>query len=245
MKYFLPFMYFLLMTLALNFSVWAESVEQKVLNFKLQTERLLKGELHYSFEIISSQGLIKNHPELVDFDSLGLLKRKDASILLNKISYVVQKPVGFFDQQTSLDQNFLAHLMGSQKIQKLSESKFLVTVPGQPAFTYQLHIAFDSDDISTAHTSKIVKSIAALKKLDVLAQSSSSIIYREMTDFTLAARGGISVSSYVPLKENRTLVIAFQLISLQDYVANASELKTNTLKEFAATRNLINSYQIK
>lgn len=231
---------FLMLSLP-SFTLWAQT-EKKDFNFEVDATVLLKGELHYSFAVLSPAGIAKDFPQMVNFDSLGLLNKKDASLLISKAAYVVNKPVGFFDQQTTQNDELITYLLGEQKVRKINESTFGVTVPGEPPLTYKLSYFYDSDDISTVKNSRGVKSVTAAKQLDVLAQSASSIIYQEMTDFNLGSLGGVMVSAYIPLKENRTLVISIKMVSLRDY-ANDTELKSNTVNEYVSSRRLINSYK--
>lgn len=233
----------LFLSLLLTFQLRAQSLEQKELNFKVNAEVMLKGELHFSFQVISPDGLLKELPPVQEFDSLGILKDKKASLLVNKFSYVVKKPVGFFDQRTLEDEKYVSAVLSPAKARKLSASEFLISVPGANPYQYRLINYFDSDDITTASNSMVVKSVTAIKKMDVLVQSASSIYFHETTNYSLMARGGLKLEAYIPLKEERTLVIGFQVISLQDYKANSSDLKAQTLKEFERQRSLINAYK--
>jgi hypothetical protein len=233
----------LFLSLLLTFQLRAQSLEQKELNFRVNAEVMLKGELHFSFQVISPEGLLKLLPSMQEFDSLGLLNDRKASLLVNKFSYVVKKPVGFFDQRTLEDEKFISAVLAPARAKKISTTEFVVSVPGATPYHYRLMNYFDSDDITTASNAKIGKSVTAIKKIDVLAQSASSIFLHEMTNYSLMARGGLKLEAYIPLKEERTLVIGFQVISLQDYKANSSGLKAQTLKEFERQQALINAYK--
>lgn len=223
----------------------AQTIEQKELNYKVDAEQLLKGEIHFAFRVLSPKSLRKEFPEMTELDTLGLMNKRDASLLITKASYVVNKPAGFFDQQSLDNEDYNSFILRPQKLKKIAPSTYLVTVPGPKPFTYKMQSYFDSDDITTVPNSRAVKALTAMKKVDVLSQSGSSLVYKELTHFTLSALGGVSLYSYIPLKEERTLVIFFQLLSLEDYTANSSQLKANISNEIQATRNLINRYSTK
>lgn len=222
--------------------LYAKSVEQKEFNFKVQSEALLKGGVHYSFNLVTPKKFLENFPEAYDLDTLATLQEKKVRIMLTKTIYIVNKPVGFFDHENMKEERFLSHLMGEQKVKKTAKDSVIVSVPGETAHTYKLKTYFDSDDISTLPSSRIIQAVTTARKLDVISQSASSIVLREYSDFSKYSVGGTSVHSYIPLKEGKTLVISYHLMAVKKNFAIENVLKSGFLKETEAVQGLIDSY---
>lgn len=222
--------------------VSAKSVEQKDFNFKIQTEAMLKGEVHYFFKLLTPKKFVKNYPEAFELDTQGTLQENKIRIMLAKTAYIVSKPVGFFDHEHMIEEKFLSHLMGEQKIKKAGKDTITVTVPGEAGHTYKMRSFFDSDDISTLPNSRVIQAVTAARRLDVISQSASSIVLREYSDYSKFAVGATTVQSYVPLKEGKTMVISYHLMAVKKNFAIEEVMKTGFIKEIGAVQSLINSY---
>lgn len=235
----------LIMTINLLVSIplYAQLVEQKKINFPVKIERLMKGEIHFYFEIISPRKLAVQYPEAFELDSLSLNQEINVQMVLTKSVSVVEKPVGFFEQNQMADEKYLNHVMGEQKVKKLNPSSFLVTVPGKDGFNYKMTRYFDSDDVSTLPNTKVIRAVTAAKKLDVISQSASSIMFSEFTNYTKYTEGGVAVSSFIPLKENKTLVITYNMWAVKKDSADRNKLKENVLNEILAVKGLLDTYQ--
>jgi len=237
------FFEFLLLLVILSATVQATVTEQKDLNFKIKSIELFKGDVHYSFETFTPSAFKKKHPEFLDLDSLAMLKVKDATILMSKLAYVVNKPVGFFDHEHMSNENFVHHIMGNQHVKKLSPNTFMITIPGVHEEDYKMKSFFDSDDLSTLPNSRVIQAVRATKQLDVISQGASSTVVREMTQYSLPIIGTVNLISYIPLKENKTLVITYYLMGLKPRAAGDPDLKKNFLKEAKGLKDLIDSYK--
>jgi hypothetical protein len=238
----------ILSVIALNLLIsaptYATAVAEKDIKFMPSTEALMKGEVHYALDVVSPDKLDNKYPDLYYLDSLSFIHNPNVSIVIGKSAYVVDKPAGFFDHLTISDEKFLAHTMGDQKITKLGESSFKISVPGEGAHTYLLKSYFDSDDISTLPNSKVIRAVTQARKLDVISQSASAVIFREMTKYSKFSTGGVQVSSFIPLKENKTLVLTYTMTAVKKDFAEKKVLKKNFKAEAEAQKYLINSYKI-
>lgn len=232
MKRTLSYLVLLLLPVALM-----AATEKKELNFTVDSEALLKGGLDYSFTVVSPATIYRDYPGFEELDSQGLLKKKGSTILLSKFAFVAHRPVGFFDDQID-NQVFLTQLLGNVRLQRLGEGKFKVQIKNDPT-NYVLQNYVDSDDISTVSHPRVAKAILAVKRLDVLAQSASFLIFQEMTRFSVGMQGAVQVSAYIPLKENRTLIVGYRLVSVKKY-ANDSALKSDLAKEYQSIMKLLN-----
>jgi hypothetical protein len=230
------------LTLSSVFSTatYAEVMKEKSLNFTIKSESFKK-DIHYSFAQGNAKILKQKFPDLAKLDSFGFLKNKSSSVIVAKVAYVVKKPIGFFDHENLVDQNFVSKLLGDQKIERTSPNSFDVKIPGPDKVSYKLKIFVDSDDVSTLPRSKVPESVAAFKRLDVISQSAPSISFKEMSDFNSYAWGAVSVSSYIPLKEDRTLIITYYLTSLKAK-GSKKENEADMVDEFKATQKTIETF---
>jgi hypothetical protein len=233
----------LVINLLITSTAFALVVEQKNVQFVADTEALLKGEVHYALDVVSPGIFFKKYHDLYDLDTLSSLNEPNVKMVISKSAYIVQKPAGFFDHINTSDEKFLDHVLGEQKITKFSENSFKVIVPGESGYFYKMQTHFDSDDISTLPNSKVIRAVTQAKKLDVISQSASSTTYRELTTFSKYFASGVQVSSYIPIKENRTLVLNYSLFAVKKYYALESVLKRSLKIEVQAQKDLINSFK--
>ncbi len=233
----------LVFNLIISFTVNAKTVEQKELNFPIKTEDLLKGDIHYFFTAISPRKLVVTYPEIFDLDSLSLIQESNVTLLISKAVSIASKPVGFFEEEQMTDKKFVTKVMGDQKIQEVSPKVFIVTIPGEKPMKYKMQTYFDADDLSTLPNSKVIRAVGAAKKLDVISQGASTIMFKEMSQFNRDIFGGVSVSSYVPLKENKTLIISYSLWAVKNPVKDKNALKENFVEEIEVVNKIIDSYK--
>lgn len=232
-----------LICLVTHSSTYATAVEQKELNFRVNGEELLKGDVYYSVDLLRKNQLEDFLPAFLELDTSGFTKPKRAMLLVSKAAYVVNRPVGFFDHKKASDLRYLRHLLGEQTLTELSENTFKVTIPGSTPTTYKLRTHFDSDDISTSTNSRSIRAITGSKRMDIQVQGASSIIVREMWDFSRGSLGGIHVTAFVTLKEEKTLVIDYGLMALTPPLLARETLIESVRDEATAHQRLINSFK--
>jgi hypothetical protein len=239
--------YKLIFVIAINLSIsgtiYAKPVEQSSLNFPVKSEALLKGEIHYYYSVLSPRELSTKQPEVFGLDSLSLLQESDVKIIISKSVAIVNKPVGFFDDKQLVDESYVSHIMGDQKIKKLGPDTFKVIVPGEEGFNYKMQSFFDADDVSTLPNSRVIRAVTSAKKLDVISQSASTIMFTEKTHFSKYTEGGVSVSSFIPMKENKTLVITYNLYAVKNKFADEKNMKKNFIRETVAVRELQENFK--
>jgi hypothetical protein len=230
----------LILSLFIHFTTEAASIKQKELNFTVNGEELLRGDVVYSVEVMSAQELTDLFPAFMELDTSGFTKPKNATLLVSKSAYIVDKPVGFFDSDKAENVEFLNHLLGEQKVIKLGERLFRVVIPGGQ--TYKLRTQFDSDDISTTTNSRAIRSVTGARKMDIQVQGASSVLVREMYDYSKGSYGSIHVTSFLTIKENKTLVIDFGLMSLTPPLLAKETLEDSVENEASAHQALLNSF---
>lgn len=240
-------MFKLLTVFALNLLIsvptYALAVEQKDINFSVDTNLLMKGDVHYAQKILSPTKFHSKYADLYDLDSLAMLQEPNIKVVISKTAYIVDKPVGFFDHLNVEDEKFIKHIMGKQKVKKISGNHFKIKVEGSSGYTYKMSNFFDSDDISTLPNSKVVRAVTQAKKWDVISQSAATIFYKEMTNYTKYFNGGVQVSSHIPINENKTLILNYSLFSVKKQFAIKKILKRSLKDEAVAQKDLINRFK--
>lgn len=220
---------------------FAKTVEQKQIDFPIKADELLKGEIHYYFSILSPSKLAVQHADVFELDSLSLVQESNVQMVLNKSVYIVNKPVGFFDDKQLSEEKYVSYVLGDQKVKKTAPSTFHVTVPG--GLTYKMQLYFDADDVSTLPNSKIIRGVNAVKKLDVISKGASTIMFTEKTNFSKVSEGGISVSSFIPLNERKTMIITYNLYAVHKGEVDEKSFRESFLAEAEAVRKLQESFK--
>jgi hypothetical protein len=131
--------------------------------------------------------------------------------------------------------------MGEQKVKKIGPASYSVRVP--EGLRYKMQMFFDADDVSTLPNSKVIRGVNAVKKIDVISRGASTIMFVEKTNFSQDVKGGISVSSFIPLNEKRTLIITYNLYAVKKKSANRKALKLSFLEEVESLRKLQDTYR--
>jgi hypothetical protein len=229
--------------LLISVPLYAKAIEEKKIDFQVKPEELMKGDIHYFFEILSPTKLALNYPSIFELDSLSLVQESNVMMVVSKSEMIVNKPSGFFDDKQMLEDKYVDHIMGEQKVKRLNTDSFRITVPGDGGFTYKMQSFFDADDVSTLPNSKVIRAVTAAKKLDVISQSASSIMFTEKTNYSKYSEGGVSVSSFIPMKENKTLVITYNVYAVKKQFAIPKVLKSNFLSEIGALKTLQENFK--
>ena len=233
----------LVVNLLISVPTYATAVEQKDLKFMPEIDALMKGDVHYALAIVAPDKLNEKYPDFFYLDSLAFSQEANVQLVIGKSAYIVNKPAGFFDHLHSGNENFLKHTLGEQQVKKVSENNFKITVPGSSAYSYRMKTYFDSDDISTLPNSKVIRAVTQSKKLDVISGSASATVFKELTKFSKYSVGGVIVSNYIPMKENKTLVLTYTLTAVKKFYALPAVLKRSFKEEAESQKKLINSYK--
>ncbi len=227
--------------LALSLAVSATTKEQTALHFPINADELLKGEIHFFFEILTPKQLAVQQSEFIELDSLGLSRKKDIAIIASKHAYIIKKPAGFFDDQQLSEKKYISHIMKGHTVKKSEEATYRVTTSAGPAF--KMRLFFDSDDVSTIPNAKVVRAVNAVKKFDVISKGASIIMFIEKTGVSNDGKGGVSVSSFIPLNEKKTLVVTHSLHAIDKNGLKRQSLKRSFQEEIESLRKLQDSYQ--
>lgn len=225
--------------LLISGSLLAKIIEEKNLSFIPKVEALLAGDIHYFGHLASPLEVLGKFPEVQDLDSLKLFQKQNSKVFLTKSAFIVNRPIGYFDENLFSDEKFLGRLLGHQKIIKRGKNSFRIKIEGENAHSYLLTRYYDSDDMSTLPNSNIIRAAIGMKRLDVISQSAASLMITEKTKYTKYANGGVSISSFIPILENRTLVITYELHSIQNKFALPGILKTFYRTEVEETKKIL------
>jgi len=186
-----------ILTLPLAPSVSAQMTERRDPVFRIETDLLEKGEVHYSFHQVKAQQIQKHLPEFVELDGAKLFEREGATFELAKVAYVVNKPAGFFSSTQMTDATWLATLLG-KSVRLVKEDHFEVDSIGK------MRVYFDSDDLSSVQNSRFVHSVTQSKKLDPIALSGFSTV-------VLHSQDHVEIHNHVPFSPLKTLVISYHI----------------------------------
>lgn len=222
--------------LLLSSSLLAKIIEEKALSFSPKIEALLSGDIHYFGQLGPALEILGRYPEVQDLDSLKLFQKQNSKVFLTKSAFIVNRPIGHFDENLFSDEKVLSRLLGNQEVKKRSANSFRVKVEGENAHSYLLTRYYDSDDMSTLPNSNIIRAAIGMKRLDVISQSASTLMITEKSKYTKYANGGVSISSFIPVLENRTLIITYELHSIQEKFALPAVLKTFYRTEIEQTK---------
>jgi hypothetical protein len=236
---------FFILFAALSFpaAIWATSTEQKNLYFEPKITELMKNDIQFFTLIGSPKEILTSFPEAFDLDSVSALKEKNVKIWITKSAYLVQRPVGFFDHEHFKHPSYMHHLKPLQEVSQIDVDKYVVKeLDGKEHAVYKKKFYFDSDDISTLPNSRITQAVSTAKKLDLLSQGASSLLLTEFTESKQNFVSGLSISSFIAIKEQKTLIITYTLFAVRIEHAGESKLKANFLSEIQHTQELINSF---
>jgi hypothetical protein len=235
---------FFILNLITPFTASAKTVEQQKPDFPIKSQEIYGGEIHFYFSTFNPTEITGKQSELLKLDSIGITKIADTQIEVAKAIYVVNLPVGFFDDKELTGFKFLSHLMKPDKLKDKGNGLFEVFHQGKHSYSYEMRSFFDADDISTLPSSKISKSVLAAKELDVISKSASTIMVTEKTKFSNSWPGSVVVTSFIPIKENKTLVVSYHLTGKKKNSESNEKLKEDFIKEIERTQNLQNSFII-
>ena len=242
MKHFNKIMFTLVLNLTLSAPTYADIVKEKRLNYKFNSELLMKGDIHYSFRLVNAKDVRGQFPVISQLDTLGMLRKPEVKILMSKVVYVINKPIGFFDHKQMVDEKFLGHLSEGSKLKALSEESF--QVKGPSSYNYGMKVYFDSDDVSTLPDAKAIKAVTAARKLDVISQSSSAVVMKEYSNFSKFQEGVVTVTSFVPLKENKTLAITYHIAAVKESSISLG-LEDLFKEELSSQKILLDNFKVK
>jgi hypothetical protein len=191
--------------------------------------------------MLSRLEVLQKHPEFREFDSLGLLRDKTGKFMISKSAFLVKKPIGFFDHRHMLDEAYIRHLAGDARVRKKNEQIFLIENQSA-APSYRQSNFFDSDDISTLDRGRIIHTVSAARKMDVMVQSATSSVVQELDQFSASFKGAVLLHSHIPIREDRTLIITYRLTSLKGEPSK-SALRDGLATELKTTQQRINRFQ--
>lgn len=232
----------ILMFILIAFPAWAKIVQHDSPYYIVDVPKLESGEIHSFVAVVPASGLSEKYPALRDLDTLKLANRGNTLLAIKKISYVVNKPVGFFTDQQLNDQKWLEHLHPQEKLKRLDETSFqAVTSKGK----YQLEVFFDSDDLSNVQRSKLIHAVALTKKLDPLSGGSFATSCMLKTKPKSETINDVMITNYISLTTKTTAVITYQITALKKTKEDVvlKKVRESFIKEAPALVQRTNSFK--
>lgn len=203
----------ILLSLCLSYTTGTEArtVDRKDPLYRIEADQLDFGELHIAYHQLQAQDLHTIYPEFVDLDGSKLRLEKNQTLSLSKISYIVNKPAGFFTSVQMSSPKWLQKVLGLKLEKKIDD----VFTSSQG----DIKVYVDSDDLSSVKNSAFIHAVTQSKKLDTLSLSASSTVIYHAPKWT-------QIENFIPYSPKRTLVISYRL----EIVENNKNKKTQRLE---------------
>jgi hypothetical protein len=233
---------FFILNLSTAILVNAKIIEHNTIDFPVLTKELFNGEIHLFFNIYTLTELKTANSLLFKLDSFGMFTDDDSEFEAGKAMYVVNVPVGFFNEKELLGKKYLSFSLSHHQIREKGKGIFDVYHKGETNYSFEMRSYFDADDISTLPNSKVSRAVLAARELDVISKSASTIMVTEKTNFSNFWPNSVTVTSFIPIKERKTLVITYRLTALRKNKISRNKLKEEFKKEIERTSHLQNSF---
>ncbi len=241
MRFIVKFFIFLLLCLGMAHSTSAKIIVETGLDFEPNIKELLKDNIQYFYALGDKKEILKKFPIIKQLDHTKSYKKKDLSIFMSRSVFIINKPIGHFDHELAQNFNFLKTLMGEQKIEKLKNNSYLISVPGENKHQYEMRVFFDSDDISNTENKNSFTSINAIRTFDIFSKSNASFLTREISNYSKYAESGKIIQVFYPLTENKTLVTNYYLMFIKKPYGIKKVVLSNNLSEIKSTQSVLTS----
>lgn len=226
------------LNLTLSIPIYANLIEQKKASFSIQSERIHRGEVHFYYNIFTKDRLAQRYPRISQMDSILLGQNPSDRLEVSKTVYMINKPVGFFDDKELMNEKYISHMWGKKEVKKINNNsiKIIQTPP------LELRAYFDSDDISTVQSYKVSRSISSAKEMDVISKSAPVIMVNEIIDLKTKTGDEISVTSFIPVKEEKTMIVTYGIKRLNKKFPDKTSMKIQFTEKLKKIINLQESY---
>ena len=132
---------------------------------------------------------------------------------------------------------------GASHVQERAKDGFEITVPGKDMLRYKMCSYYDSDEMTTLPNSRSTRAVAGIKRMDVISQGAASIVFRVFYDFSSTFEGAVEISSYIPLGEEKTLIITYDLKAVKTSFADEKNMRRSVEVEKTAAQKKINNFR--
>lgn len=221
---------------------WARVVQQTHPNFVIDTDRLQGNEIQAFVDVIEGNVLQQKYPVFFDLDAQRLSERENVRLVVSKLAYVVDRPVGFFSDRQLSDPAWLAHLHPGDSFTRIDEHTLLAR---NGPDRYRLNVYYDSDDISNLQRTRLIHAVTLTKRIDPLAGGSFATSVLFASQSSTARQGEITISNYVSISTQKTVVITYQITALARWKdkGQVEKVRGDFIKEIPALVQRTNSYK--
>jgi hypothetical protein len=151
--------------------------------------------------------------------------------------------VGVFEHEKLMDPQYVSYIFKNHKINLIDKDTYMISNPDGNSFKMQSF--FDSENMSTLNKSKVLSAANAARELDIISEGAATMVITERTNFSKSLLGEVWISSFIPVTENRTLVITYRLLGFKKPYVKIESIKDIFLKDFETLRELQNTFQDK
>lgn len=183
------------------------AMEPKLLTpfFLVNTEALERGEVHFHGHTLTLQQLTDQFPDWLELDGARVLEVSDGDVHAGKWAQLIEKPLGFFNENRMLDQKWLEQLLKIGKLTRVDENSY----KGSDAQgDFELEVFYDSDDMSNLQNGRLIRSLGHAKKLDPISGGAAASICISLKRRRSAE---LTLINYVSLSSRRTLEVGYYL----------------------------------
>lgn len=208
-------------------------------NFTVDAKVLDKGPRTFA-EVLRGSELERKFPDYYALDALHMAARKNGGLIIRKRAYLLDKPVGFFNDQTLLSERWLEHTRAGEKLTRVDDNHFRGTDQNG---NFGLDVFFDSDDISNVQDRRLIHAMNKTKQLDPLAGSSAATVV--MVKHGKKGRPKeVTYVNYISLNAKQTIVIAYgiSLIKWPGDVVKLRKVREGVIAETPALVQRTNSF---
>ena len=227
---------------SLCFPAWGRVVQQTIPHFQIDSDKLQAGEIHAFVDVIEGNLLRQKYPHFYDLDAQRLNELDNVRLVVSKAAYVVNRPVGFFTDRQLTDPRWLQHVRPDERFSSINENALRAQRGSE---SYKLEIFYDSDDISNIQRARLIHAVTLSKRIDPLAGSSFATSCLLTSQSSTARQGESTISNYVSLNTQKTVVITYQVTALAKWKdkGQIEKVRGDFIKEIPALVQRTNSFK--
>lgn len=213
----------LLLALVSSLSVWGRPVVHPEFNFKISTNKMKTGDLHYAFVTVDKEKFLKEAGPFSALMTINHPAEKSQYALIRSV-FPINKPIGSLDSEKFNDLSFIRKITGKSQLRKVREHTYY----SNKTFS-KYH--FDSDDLTSIPDSKIAGKIADLRISDPLLQSANAVVFKNIYGQKDKVKEDSEFFGFISLDESKTLVVYMKMIVFPEGSIKQNALEKNMLQD--------------
>jgi|GEM_PF-5969810 len=235
-------MSFLFTTLLLCQITNAEIIQLKDHTSQVGVAKLKSNQVALFSKVYSPAEFKKDFGKYKKLDSLKFSQSKQPLLVIKSIN-VIKKPVGFFDSKQFARLDFMQALYPGLKVEKDSDSLFVMKDPVTNQKYVELYQYYDSDDMTDLPHEASLGAVASLKDKDTITLSSFMTLYREFKLPQERQLQSFSLSSFMSYTQDRTIVVSYYFFQSKAGALKPQALQKDLEDEILNQEKIIETYR--